>query len=146
MSKIELLEEYRKNNFLGDIVGGLMKQLQAFEEKKAKERAKLVKDSSDELLQKFDKALEKVLAPKKDLIAKLRHVYDYHEILQLDAIDLRRRIGAFLDVMDENVLSDGKTPPELMGMQREFIDGMVSSFRNIDGESKEISKATGIEI
>ena len=147
MDKIELLEEFQTNNFLGDIVGELMKQLRAFEEKKAKEREKLVEDSSDDLLQKFDRALEKALAPKKELIAKLKHVYDfYHVWVSGDAIAVRRVLSAFLATMDENILVEGEMPPELMTMQIAMMKEELAKLRNVDEESKEFTRVTGIEV
>lgn len=147
MSKIQILEEFQKNNFLGDIVGELMKQLRAFEEKKAKERQKLVEEGSDELLQKFDQALDKVIKPKKELIAKLKFVYDYyHGIEYGSAVELRRQIKGFTDMMKENVLIKGEMPSELMAMQKTMIKERLDQFETINQESKEFSDITGVKI
>jgi hypothetical protein len=145
--RFELLEEFQTNNFFGDIVGELMKQLRSFEEKKAKERDKLVQEGSDELLQKFDDALETTLAPKRELISKLKHVYDFYHVWKTgDAINTRRHINQFLESIDRDIMVNGKFPNELMSQQIQMLDEGLMALRAINLESKEFTKLTGIEI
>ena len=145
-----MIEEEKVVNMLGNIVGNMTSQLNAFSDRKEKERdqleSELGSDPGDTIV-KFDRATKETLEGRSQVLASIRYVYDFFLLTRTwDNIYTRKKIKGFSAVIEKNIFIKGKMPLHMMEAQRKIFMNVYEVIQEINETSKEFAEKQNIKI
>jgi len=140
--KSDFPKEKEMLDTMGNHIGDMRKSLDAYVEK----RAEKTKDLTEEKLAAFNENHKKIMDPRVQQLNDLTMTYRYFEAQLADAVEVRRVVKGVVEIMETQIYNDGKMPTTILGVQAGMVMVEMNKLIEVNKQSEEISKKSGVTI